>query len=165
MTPMIATRGSVKRASVGWGRTVSCQPSVSASAGNIGRMYEGSLEPDTLKNTKMNADQTTANRCQLKLLRPTGASVHMRRAVHRNTVSHGRMPARRMGTKYHHAPSRCASLVRKREKCSRIKKKSKNSPLRKETATNQGAAIARKTSKPPIRCSLRQSDQSRWSRV
>src|ERR1700681_2018701 len=118
MMHMIATRGSVRRASVGWGRTVSCQPSVSASAGNIGRMYEGSLEPDALKNTKMNADQTSANRCQLNPLRLTGASVHVRRAVHRNTVSQGRMPARKMGMKYHHAPSRCASLVRKREKCS-----------------------------------------------
>ena len=37
----------------------SCQPITSASAGKIGRMYDDSFDPDRLKNTNMNAAQTS----------------------------------------------------------------------------------------------------------
>jgi len=88
------------------GSAASCTPITSASAGKMGSMYEGSLELDTLKKTTMNADQTSAKRCQLKPLLSTTGPDHIRGAVQARTVSHGRMPAARIGTKYHHAPSR-----------------------------------------------------------
>ena len=96
----------------------SCQAITSASAGKIGRMYDDSFDPDRLKNTNMNAAQTSTKRCQQKPLRSGRASVHDRFAVHANSVSHGRMPTAKIGTKYHHGASRLASLVRKRVKCS-----------------------------------------------
>src|SRR5450755_120438 len=128
-------------------------------------MYEGNFECEALKNTKMKMDQTSANRCQQKPLLATGASAHVRRAVHKKMLSHGRIPVRKTGTKYHHAPSRCASLVRKRVKCSWIKKKPKNSVLLSDTAMNHGAAIVRKIIAPPMGCNLRHKPQSRCSAV
>ena len=75
-------------------------------------MYDGNFEPDTLKNTKMTAAQTSANLCQLKPLCSLRASAHIRFAVQKNTVSQGRMPTTKIGTKYHQAPSRWCSPVR-----------------------------------------------------
>ncbi len=103
---MIATKGKVRPTSVCARMVASCQPIARASGGNIGRMYEGSLELDRLKKTKMNAAHTSARRCQQNPLRSAGASVHMRRAVQAKTVTQGSSPTRKMGTKYHHAPSR-----------------------------------------------------------
>ena len=67
---------------------VSSKPSTSASAGNIGRMYDGSFEPDTLKNTKMNAAQTTQKRAHEKPLAASGAARQLLR----------QRPARRAAT-------------------------------------------------------------------
>src|SRR5215831_20215897 len=128
-------------------------------------MYEGNFDPDALKNTKMNAAHTSAKRCQLKPLAAAGASIHMRCAVHTSSEIQGMIPSARIGMKYHHAPSRRCSVVRKRVKCSWMKKKSKNSGLRSDTMTNHGAAIARKTSAPETRCSRRHNAQSRSIRL
>ena len=57
---------------------VSSKPSTSASAGNIGRMYDGSLEPDMLKKTKTNAAQTRQKRSHEKPLATCGASRQLR---------------------------------------------------------------------------------------
>ena len=154
MTPMIATKRQrqPRERRIAGGR-VSCQPRISASAGNIGRMYEGSLEPDTLKNTKMNADQTTANRCQLKPLRPTGASVHMRRAVHRNTVSQGRMPTTKMGMKYHHAPSRVCFVGQKAREMLADEEEIEELAVAQGHGDEPRRGDRQKTSEPPIRCS------------
>ncbi len=117
----------------------------SASGGNIGRMYDGSFEPDALKNTKTKAAQTSAKRCHEKpsALAAPSRQVAARRRTAR-TVSHGRMPTMsRTGTKYYHAPARSCSVVRKRSKCSWMKKNWRNSSFARATATNHGAVSAR----------------------
>jgi len=58
---------------------VSPTPNTSISAGNIGRMYDGSFDPDALKNTNTNAAQTSAKRRHANPLPARGASRHARR--------------------------------------------------------------------------------------
>ena len=112
------TSGKVTRESVVSESVVNCHPIGSASAGKIGRMYDGSFEPDMLKNTKITAVHTSAKRWPLKPFASLGAPVHIRFAAPKNTASQGRMPTTKIGMKYHHAPSRRCSPVRKRVKCS-----------------------------------------------
>src|SRR5271169_4240112 len=157
------TSGRVSRASHVSDRVSNCQPMTSASAGKMGRMYEGSFDPDALKNRKMTGAHTSAKRCQLKRFAASGASRQARYALHANTLSQGSMPPIKIGTKYHHAPSRRCSVVRKRVKCSWMKKNWKNSGLRTETTANQGTASRQKTMAPETRCSRRHNAQSRCS--
>src|SRR5215831_2379610 len=133
--PARSASGSVSRASAASESVLSCQPTMSASAGNRGRMYDGSFDPDALKKRKITADQTSAKRCQWKPLVPLGARQTRGNAA-KNTATHGSNPTTRMGRKYHHAPVRRCSLVRKRVKCSWTKKNSKKPGLRDETAMN-----------------------------
>ena len=82
------------------------QATSSASAGNIGRMYDGSLEPEALKKTKTNADQASAKRCQEKPLPAAGpgrGQPAQRRPA--KTSSQGSRPAAR---------SRAGSTTRRR---------------------------------------------------
>ena len=62
-------------------------------------MYDGSLDPETLKNTNTNAAQTTQKRSHEKPLAATGAARQLRGSVHAHTSSHGRMPSTNHGTK------------------------------------------------------------------
>src|SRR6266496_1725250 len=55
----------------------SSQPMTSASGANIGRMYDGSFDPDALKNRKTKATHTSANRCHEK---PSGFALPARHA-------------------------------------------------------------------------------------
>src|SRR5260221_569945 len=86
--------GATSRARVRGASCVNCQPRTSANAGNIGRMYDGSLEPERLKNTNTNAAQTRQNFGHEKPFAATVASHQLRRSVHIQTKSHGRMPHR-----------------------------------------------------------------------
>jgi hypothetical protein len=96
--PTIAS-GTVSRKSVRSSSLTSSQPITSASGANIGRMYDCSFEPDALKNTKTNAAHTSANRCHEK---PSGFGAPSRQArgsPNPMTVSQGRIPATKTGTK------------------------------------------------------------------
>ncbi len=69
--------GTVSRNSVRSSSLTSSQPITSASGANIGRMYDGSFDPDALKNRKTNAAHTSANRCHEK---PSAFGVPSRQA-------------------------------------------------------------------------------------
>ncbi len=62
-------------------------------------MYEGSFDPDRLKNTNTNAAQTRQNFGHANPLLATGASRQLRMSVHACTKSQGRRPAQSSGTK------------------------------------------------------------------
>src|SRR4029079_2293675 len=91
--------GNAIHASVRDGSRVSSKPSTSASAGNIGRMYDGSLDPEMLKKANTKAAQTMQKRSQRKPLAATGAARQPLRSVHAHTSSHGRMPRMNHGMK------------------------------------------------------------------
>ncbi len=76
----------------------------SASAGNIGRMYEGSFDPDALKNTNTKTDQTSS--------RLVAKSERRARSSQGSALVHGSIPTSRIGTKYHQAPVRRCTVVR-----------------------------------------------------
>ena len=79
---------------------VSSKPSTSASAGNSGRMYEGSFEPDRLKNTKTKAGPDEAEAGPREAVRRhAAASRQLRGSVHAHTSSQGNMPTTNHGTK------------------------------------------------------------------
>ncbi len=78
---------------------VNSKPSTRASAGNIGRMYDGSLDPEMLKKTNTKAAQTTQKRSQEKPLAATGAARQLLRSDHAHTSSHGRRPSTNHGMK------------------------------------------------------------------
>src|SRR5690348_2333566 len=134
-----ATSTAVTAASVATRVLASCQPSTSAAAGNIGRMYDGSFEPEMLKKTKTKAAHTRQNLAHAKPPASIVASRQPWRRRHRKSPVHGRNPATNIGAKYHHAPVRRCSVVRKRSKCSWMKKKRANSGLRSDTRMNHGA--------------------------
>ncbi len=106
------TSGRVIRTSVAGSMPASSAAATSESAGNIGRMYDGSFDPDALKNTNTNAAQTSAKRRHANPLAARGASRQARRAPQPSTGSHGSMPATNTGMKYHHGSTRRCSVVR-----------------------------------------------------
>src|SRR6188768_3799840 len=57
----------------------SVAPMTSAAAGKIGRMYDGSLDPEMLKNTRTNADQIRQKRCHAKACVPDSERQFCRR--------------------------------------------------------------------------------------
>src|SRR6266550_1789184 len=143
------------------GRRSSCHPMRSAAAGNSGRIYEGSFEPDTLKKQKTKKIQARQKRGHENPLLVRGASRQVRHAVDKNTPVHGISPISNSGTKYHSAPVRRCSDVRKRSRCSWMKKKRANSGFLSETAMNQGADNTRSTASPATRWSRLQTVKSR----
>ena len=72
---MSATSGSDSRTRTDSDAKLSSRPTISAKAGAIGRMYDGSLDLEALKNSRMNAAHTRTKRGQQKPLRSTGACV------------------------------------------------------------------------------------------
>ena len=132
----------------------------SASAGKIGTMYEGSLEPEAEKNIKISTAHSTRKRCGWNAPRSCVSCQPLNSARGRWMI-HGSMASTSIGRKYHQPPSRRCTLLAKRAKCSRMKKKSKNSGLACCTSTNHGAAIAKKTSSPQPQRSRVSSRQSR----
>src|SRR5258708_4698002 len=126
-------------------------------------MYDGSFDPDMLKNTKMKTAHTTQNRSHEKLFCARAASRQLRANVTAHTMSHGMSPRMNHGTKYHHSPVRLCDSVRKRSRCSCTKKMCRNSGWSLDTSTNHGAAIARYTTSPGNACRRRHGPKSRVS--
>src|SRR5690242_3963514 len=82
-------------------------PITSAAGGKIGRMYEGSLEPDRLKNASTKAHQIRQNRIHAKAT--GGGARQLDRSPDKKTPVHGNRPTASNGRKYHHAPVRRCS--------------------------------------------------------
>src|SRR5437588_2347565 len=160
-TAAVAAAAIVHLYKIGCGSRSSCHAMRSAAAGNSGRIYEGSFEPDTLKKQKTKTVQARQNRGHENPLLVRGASRHIRHAVNKNTPVHGISPTSNSGTKYHIAPGRRCSDVKNRSRCSWMKKKRANSGFLSETAMNQGADNARNTASPAARWRRFQTAKSR----
>ena len=115
---VVTTAASVHRYKAGCDSRSICHPMQSAAAGNSGRIYEGSFDPDALKKTKTNTIHAKQKCGHEKPAGVRGASRQVRRAVHTNTPVHGISPTSSSGTKYQRAPVRRCSSVRKRSMCS-----------------------------------------------
>src|SRR5689334_25265515 len=105
-------------------------------------MYAGSFEPEALKKSTTKSANTVARRsgCRTEPDSPRHAC-----AIAAGSANiHGRKPAKRIGMKYHQGSERRWTVVRKRVKCSWMKKNCANSGFAYETAMNQGAARAKK---------------------
>src|SRR5664279_3576072 len=77
-----------------------------AKAGNIGKIYEGSLEFDRLKNTKTKTAQISRKRSAWNVeLARRGQASRTRRG---SSEVQGRKPASNTGAKYQNASVRCA---------------------------------------------------------
>src|SRR5437660_11781689 len=111
-TAAVAAATIVHLYKTGCGRRSSCHAMRSAAAGNSGRIYEGSFEPDTLKKQKTNAIHARQKRSHENPVLVRGASRHVRHAVERNTPVQGISPTSNRGTKYHIAPVRRCSDVK-----------------------------------------------------
>src|SRR5690349_4755641 len=136
----ITTPASVHRYNNDCGIRSICHPMTSAAAGNSGRIYDGSFDPDALKKQNTNTIHARQKRSQQKPLFVRGASRQLRIASPRNTPVHGIKPTSSNGTKYQTAPVRRCSVVRKRSTCSWIKKNRANSGFLSDATMNQGAA-------------------------
>src|SRR5258706_15474785 len=125
-------------------------------------MYAGSLELEALKKSTTNALQRSTRRIGWN---PGEApsSRQARRIAAGSANIHGRNPNARIGRKYHQAATRRCSVVRKRSKCSWMKKKRANSGLAAETAMNHGAAMAKKSGRPNSHSRRLRIDRSRRS--
>src|SRR5437773_8084593 len=97
---VVMTAASVHRYKAGCDSRSICHPMQSAPAGNSGRIYEGSFDPDTLKKRKTNTVHARQKRGHEKPVGVRGASRHVRGAVHANTPVHGINPTSSSGTKY-----------------------------------------------------------------
>src|SRR6266496_1719276 len=87
-TAAVAAAAIVHLYKIGCGRRSSCHAMRSAAAGNSGRLYEGSFDPDTLKKQKTKTIQARQKRGHANPVLVRGASRHVRHAVDRNTPVH-----------------------------------------------------------------------------
>src|SRR5947208_2364449 len=110
-TPMMLAIGSVRRRRTRLGVRCRSHAASSDSTGNIGRMYDGSFDPEALKNRKMKAVHTTPKRCHEKPFAAGLPSRHIESEPQVNNGSQGSAPITKSGTKYHHDCSRLCVVV------------------------------------------------------
>src|SRR4029453_9480023 len=75
-----------------------------ASGANIGRMYDGRLNHDALKNTSTKPAQKTERRRHEKMPFGAPSSCQVRRMPNARITSQGRLPAAGGGGKYYTGP-------------------------------------------------------------
>ena len=107
-------------------------------------MYDGSFDPDALKNTKTNAahdEREALPRETERVRRRRRASARQRRQ--RRPAARAACPTTNNGTKYYHAPGRSCAVVQEALEVLVDEEELGELAFARDTATNHGAVSAR----------------------
>src|ERR1700723_1618707 len=117
-----------------------------------------SFESEMEKNTPMNTTHIHRNKVGLNW--PRGLRQPLTSTRNAGTVQ-GTVPAKKTQPKNHQGSWRSAMGVKKRAKCSRMKKNCRKSRSRCAASQCQGTVMAKNSGRPHRSCSLRQGEKSR----